>query len=143
MPLVFRLMVTSLLWMFLCGKRELSALLFASFGYRRLVTHIQQHFDFVIWNTPIQCNGDPVIFAHVICGEETDFIPQGANQKWVTFEIDHIQKIFLQQSQLVLWNIHNDSKPLLIVAMPEHFIIGIFEPRIIAVRVICFCYKCF
>ena len=61
--------------MFLCGKRESSALLFARFGYRRLVTHIQQHFDFVLWNTPIQCNGDPVIFAHVICREKTDFIP--------------------------------------------------------------------
>lgn len=48
-----------------------------------------------------------------------------------------IQPFFALQPQLVLWYIHNQSKPLPIITMPEHLIIRIFEPRIICLGVIC------
>ncbi len=63
--------------------------------------------------------------------------PRTILQNWVTFEIDHFQHFFALQPQLVLWYIHNQSKPLPIITMPEHLIIRIFEPRIICLGVIC------
>ena len=44
-----------------------STFLFVHLWCRCLITHIEQHFDFVIRCAAVKGNGDPVVLAHVIC----------------------------------------------------------------------------
>ena len=115
-----------------------SAFLFTHLWCRSLITHIEQHFDFVIRCASVQGSGDPVVLAHVICREESGLSPQGPNENRVAFEIDYIQWFLSLQSQLVFGHIHDEGEPLPIAAMPEHLMIRRFAPRIIRLCIVCF-----
>ena len=73
------------------SSRKLSAFPPVHLWCRCLITHIEQHFDFVIRHTAIQCNGNPTVLPHMIGWKKAGFFSQGANEDRVAFEIDHIQ----------------------------------------------------
>ena len=105
--------------------QTLSALLFAYFWCCCLIAYIEQHFDFVIRHTAIQCNGNPAVLPHMIGWKKAVLHQQRACQNGTAFQVDSVYPLLTLQSELAFRQIHDHRKPFLIAAVAEHLIIGI------------------
>ena len=57
---------------------------------------------------------------HVPAGEDARFLPEGANQSGIAFEIHDTDFIVAGKIQILSGDVHNDSKPLSVPIVPEH-----------------------
>ena len=57
---------------------------------------------------------------HMPAGEDTRFLPKGANQSGITFEIHDLCFALAGKFQILSGNVHDNSKPLLVTTVPEH-----------------------
>ena len=73
-------------------------------------------------------------------GEDTRFLPEGADQSGVTFEIDHTDLTLASQAQILSGDIHDDGKPFLVPIVPEHQKAGIFGKKMLAICAVDFSY---
>ena len=49
---------------------------------------------------------------HVPAGEDARFLPEGANQSGIAFEIHHTDFSLAGQTQILSGDVHNDGEPL-------------------------------
>ena len=68
--------------------------------FRQFITHIHQKLDLLILHRAIQCHTDPMCLIHVPTGEDARFLPEGANQSGIAFEIHHTDFIIAGHSQM-------------------------------------------
>ena len=81
----------------------------------QLITQFQQGLDFICRDCTIEKNADPILFVHVIGGEESLF--------------QNINRFIFLQSQLFCIDFNHQRKPLFIVLMAQNTIPVI--PRVI------------
>ena len=77
---------------------------------------------------------------HVPAGEDARFLPEGANQSGIAFEIHDTDFIVAGKIQILSGDVHNDSKPLSVPIVPEHKKTGIFGEEMLAIRAVDFRY---
>lgn len=66
----------------------------------------------IFLHASIQKNGDPVLFIHVISGENARLLPQKIRHVGVTFEIYHLHLSLFPQAELRAIDLHQNAKPL-------------------------------
>ena len=74
----------------------------------------------IFLHASVQKNGDPVLFIHVISGENARLLPQKIRHVGVTFEIYHLHLAFCRNAEFCSVDLHQNAKPLTILFMPIH-----------------------
>jgi hypothetical protein len=58
-------------------------------------------------------------------GEDAGFLPEGANQSGIAFQIHHTDFLFARQSQILSGDIHDHGEPFLVPQVAKHLKVGI------------------
>ena len=66
---------------------------------------------------------------HVPAGEDARFLPEGANQSGIAFEIHHTDFIIAGQTQILSGDVHDHSEPLPVPIVAEHQKTGILGKK--------------
>ena len=74
---------------------------------------------------------------HVPAGEDARFLPEGANQSGIAFEIHHTDFIIAGQTQILSGDVHDHSEPLPVPIVAEHQKTGILGKKMLALS----CYS--
>ena len=106
----------------------------------QFITHIHQKLNLLILHRAIQHHANPMSLVHVPAGEDSWFLPKGANQSGIAFEIHYADFALAGQTQIPSGDIHDNSKPLLVTIVPEHQKTGIFGEEILALCAVDFSY---
>ena len=77
---------------------------------------------------------------HVPTGEDARFLPEGANQSGIAFEIHHTDFIIAGHSQILSGDVHDHGKPLLIPVVAKYQKAGIFGEEMFALCAVDFSY---
>ena len=102
----------------------------------QFITHIYQELDLLIIHRAIQRHTQPMSFVYVPAGEDTRFLPKGADQSGIAFEIHYTDFTHTGQSQILSGDVHNDGKPLSVPIVPEHQKAGILGKEILALNAV-------
>ena len=102
----------------------------------QFITHTHQKLDLLILHPAIQRHTDPMSLIHMPSGEDARFLPEGANQPGITFEIHYTDFTLTGQAQILPGDVHNDSKPLPVPIVPEHQKTGIFGKEMLALNTV-------
>ena len=65
-------------------------------------------------------------------GEDARFLPEGANQSGIAFEIHNTDCILTGKFQILSGDVHNDGEPLPVPIVAEHQKTGIFGEEMLA-----------
>ena len=68
--------------------------------------------------------------------KDTRFLPEGANQPGITFEIHYTDFTLTGQAQILPGDVHNDRKPLPVPIVPEHQKTGVFGEEMLALNAV-------
>ena len=77
-----------------------------------------------------------MILVHMPAGEDARFLPEGANQSGITFEIHYTDFSLTGEFQILSGNVHNDGKPLPVPIVAEHQKTGIFGKEMLALNAV-------
>ena len=108
--------------------------------FRQLITHIHQKLDLLIFHRAIQRHTQPMGLIHVPAGKDARFLPEGANQSGIAFEIHNTDFTFAGQTQILSGDVHDHCKPLLIPVVAKYQKAGIFGEEIFALCAVDFSY---
>ena len=111
------------------GNEEVSPL---PHFFRQFITHIHQELDLLILHRPIQRYAKPMGFVHVPAGEDSWFLPEGANESGIAFEIYHTDFTRSYQTQILSGDVHDHGEPLPTPIVPEHQKTGILGKEMLA-----------
>ena len=111
--------------------------------FRQPITHIHQNLNFLILYSPIQRHTDPMGLIHMPAGEDARFLPEGANQSGVTFEIGYTDLTLASQAQILSGDVHDHGEPLPAPIVPEHKKTGIFGEEMLSLCAVDFSYAGF
>ena len=73
---------------------------------------------------------------HMPAGEEARFLPEGANQSGIAFEIQYTDFSLTGKFQILSGDVHNDGKPQPVPSVPEHQKAGIFDEEKLALNTV-------
>jgi len=73
---------------------------------------------------------------HVPAGEDARFLPEGANQSGIAFQIHHTDFTLAGKFQILSGDIHDDGEPLPVPIVPEHQKIGILGKEMLALNAV-------
>ena len=102
----------------------------------QFITYIHQELDYLIIHHTIQCHTQPMGLIHVPTREDARFLPEGANQSGIAFEIHHTDFTVAGKFQILSGDVHNDGKPLPVPIVPEHQKTGILGKEMLADRAV-------
>lgn len=108
--------------------------------FRQFITHIHQKLNLLIFHRTIQRNTQPMGLIHVPAREDSQFLPEGANQSGITFKIHHTDFTLVGQAQILSGDVHDYSKPLPVLIVPEHQKAWILGEEMLALCTIDFRY---
>ena len=104
--------------------------------FRQFITHSHQKLDLLIFHRAIQSHTDPMGLIHMPTGEDARFLPEGANQSGITFEIHHTDFTIAGKFQILSGDVHNDGEPLPVPIVPEHLKAGIPGKELLALNAV-------
>ena len=103
----------------------------------RLIACVDQWKYILQWHRFIQKDRDPFPPCEMISRKISLLLKQKVPvQKVIDLHIQDIREIVAHQSESAPLHIHDKSKPLLIVLMPEDSIIRVFSPKILRINTV-------
>ena len=73
---------------------------------------------------------------HMPAWEGAGFLPEGADQSGIAFEIHHTDFTIAGKFQILSGDVHNDGKPLPVPIVPEHQKTGILGKEMLALNAV-------
>ena len=86
--------------------------MFDTYLLRQFITHIHQKTNLPILNSPIQRHTEPMGLIHMPTGEDARFLPKGANQSGVAFEMHHTDFTLSGKFQILSGDVHDYGEML-------------------------------
>ena len=100
--------------------------------FRQLITHAHHELNLLVLYRTIQRHANPMGLIHVPAGEDARFLPEGADQSGITFQIHHTDFAVPGQTQIFSRDVHNDGKLFAAPLVPEDQEVGIFGEEILS-----------